>query len=60
MPDETVTAAARTRADEAPAADIWARDTAPQTPYTTRQVWIGLVVLLVGVAIAFGLPLVLA
>lgn len=35
------------------------RGTAPQSPYTMRDVGLGFVVLLVGVAIAFGLPLAL-
>lgn len=37
--------------------ELWARETAPQSPYTARQIGIGLVVLVVGLAIAFGLPL---
>lgn len=32
------------------------RTTAPQGPYTMREVWIGLVITLVGVIIAFGIP----
>jgi len=35
------------------------RSTAPQSEFTTGQVGIGIVVLLVGLAVAFGLPLVL-
>ena len=37
-----------------------ARVTAPIQEFTTKQVGIGLVVLLVGLAVAFGVPLVLA
>ncbi|MDZ7702553.1 MAG: hypothetical protein U5J98_11115 [Halobacteriales archaeon] len=40
--------------------DVWARETAPQSPFTMRQVGIGLVVLAVGAAVAFGVPLALA
>ena len=36
---------------------IWARETAPQSPYTGRQVGIGFVVLIVGAVVAFGLPI---
>jgi hypothetical protein len=36
------------------------RHTAPQSTYTSTQVVIGAVVTLVGVALTFGLPLVLA
>jgi len=35
------------------------RSTAPQSEFTTGQVGIGIVVLLVGLAVTFGLPLVL-
>lgn len=49
--------AARTAGDGG--SDIWARDTAPQTPYTARQVGIGALVFAVGTIIAFGLPLAL-
>ena len=38
---------------------VWARETAPQSPYTKRQVGIGLVVLAVGALVAFGVPLLL-
>lgn len=38
---------------------IWARSTAPQTPYTMRQVVIGLIGLAIGLAITTGLPLAL-
>lgn len=40
-------------------AGVWARETAPQTPYTRRQVGIGLVIFAVGALVAFGVPLVL-
>lgn len=40
--------------------DLWARETAPQSPYSMRQVGIGLVVLAIGAAVAFGVPLALA
>lgn len=40
-------------------AGIWARATAPQTPYSGRQVGIGLIVFVVGVVVTFGIPLVL-
>lgn len=36
------------------------RTTAPQSPYTTRDVAVGAVVALVGIAVVFGIPLVLA
>lgn len=39
---------------------IWSRDTAPQTPFTLRQVGIGFVIAAVGAVVAFGLPLLLA
>ena len=35
------------------------RGTAPQSPYAMRDVGVGLVVFLVGVAVTFGLPLAL-
>lgn len=35
------------------------RTTAPQQPYTTSQVGVGLLVLVVGVAVAYGLPFLL-
>lgn len=41
-------------------AAVWTRDTAPQTPYTMRQVGLGLVVFAVGAVVAFGIPLALA
>lgn len=51
-----------TEADEAgePADDLWSRTTAPQSPYTTRQVGIGLAVFIVLALVAFVLPLALA
>lgn len=39
--------------------DVWSRETAPQTPFTMRQVGIGLALFVLGVAVAFGLPLLL-
>ncbi len=36
------------------------RSTAPQSEYTTGQVAVGFVVLLLGLAIVFGLPIALA
>lgn len=38
---------------------IWARSTAPQSDYTMRQVGIGIIVLVVGAIVAFGIPLAL-
>jgi len=35
------------------------RETAPQSPYATRDVAVGFVVTLVGLTLAFGLPLAL-
>lgn len=35
------------------------RQTAPQTPYTLRDVWVGATIALVGLIITVGLPLVL-
>lgn len=35
------------------------RQTAPQGPYTSREVGIGFVIAVVGLAITFGLPLVM-
>lgn len=40
-------------------AGIWARETAPQSRFTTGQVGIGFLVLAVGLAVSFGLPLLL-
>lgn len=39
---------------------LWARSTAPQSPFTARQVWTGFVVLAVGLVVAFVVPLTLA
>lgn len=39
--------------------DLWARDTAPQTPYTAREVGIGLAIAVGLAVVAFGVPLVL-
>lgn len=36
------------------------RTTAPQSPYSNRQIAVGILVLVVGVAVTFGLGLVLA
>ncbi|MFB6148593.1 MAG: hypothetical protein ABEJ48_02910 [Halobacteriales archaeon] len=44
--------------EDATTTDLWARETAPQSPYTMRQVTLGLIVLGVGLAITFVLPLV--
>lgn len=41
------------------AGDVWSRETAPQSAYTTREVAIGLVVFAVAALVAFGVPLVL-
>lgn len=46
-------------ADPEEPSGIWARTTAPQSPFTFGQVATGLVVLVVGLVIAFGLPLLL-
>ena len=40
--------------------EVWDRSTAPQSPYTGREIGIGIAVLLAGLLIAFGLPLALA
>ncbi len=40
--------------------DVWTRDTAPQTPYSMRQVGIGLVIFVIAAAVAFGVPLFLS
>lgn len=39
--------------------DVWARETAPQSPYTTREVAVGLVVFAIAAAVAFVVPLLL-
>ena len=46
-------------AESEEAAGIWARTTAPQSAFTSSQVGTGLVVLAVGLLVAFGLPLLL-
>ena len=38
---------------------VWARDTAPQTPYTMRQVGIGIAIAVGLAVVAFGVPLLL-
>jgi hypothetical protein len=40
--------------------DIWERSTAPQSSYTAREIGIGIAVFLVGLLIAFGIPVALA
>jgi len=45
---------------EPPATEPPRRSTAPQSEYTGGQIAAGLVVMLVGVAVVFGLPFVLA
>lgn len=47
-------------ADAASDDDVWARETAPQSPYTTREVAIGLVVFAIAAVVAFVVPLLLA
>ncbi|MFB6087173.1 MAG: hypothetical protein ABEJ85_01530 [Haloarculaceae archaeon] len=42
-----------------PAGEPPLRSTAPQSDYTSRDVGVGFLVMLVGVAITFGLPLAL-
>jgi len=39
--------------------DLWTRSTAPQSPFTSRQVGIGFVVAAVLAVVAFVLPVVL-
>lgn len=39
--------------------DVWDRTTAPQSPFSSREVGIGLFVFLVGTGAIFGLPLLL-
>lgn len=56
-PDEAEPAA---DADEPTGSDVWTRDTAPQTPYSMRQVGIGLVIFVIAAAVAFGVPLLLS
>lgn len=53
--EATVSAPEKERPNvKVPAAE---RTTAPQSPYTMRQVGIGFAVLLVGLLVAFGFPL---
>jgi len=59
MSDEAATEA-DTEADQPGEDGVWSRETAPQTPFTLREVGIGLVIAVVGAAVAFGLPLALA
>jgi len=42
------------------AEEPWKRSTAPQSPYTGREIGLGIAVALVGFLVAFGLPLALA
>lgn len=49
-----------TDADAAEPSGIWARTTAPQSGFGTGEVVEGLLVLAVGLVVAFGLPLLLA
>lgn len=46
-------------AKDLPAREPPLRSTAPQSEYTTRDVAVGFVVLLVGVAVIFGVPVAL-
>lgn len=46
-------------AAESEDAGIWARSTAPQSEFTMGQVGTGLVVLAIGLLVAFGLPVLL-
>jgi hypothetical protein len=39
---------------------VWERSTAPQSSYTPREIGIGTAVFLVGVLVAFGIPVALA
>lgn len=59
MSDEADTEA-EAESDQPGEDGVWSRETAPQTPFTLRQVGIGLVIAVVGAAVAFGLPLALA
>jgi len=47
-------------AESEQATGIWARTTAPQSAFTSSQVGTGLVVLVVGLVLTFGLGLLLA
>ena len=44
---------------ETPKRPVTDRTTAPQSPYSGRQAGIGFVVMLIGVAVVFGVPLLL-
>lgn len=46
-------------AETAGAEGIWARTTAPQSEFTTRQVGIGILVLALGLLITVAIPLLL-
>ena len=39
---------------------IWARSTAPQSPYSMGQVGTGMVIFVIGLVITFGIPIVLS
>lgn len=41
-------------------AGIWARTTAPQSPFSSAQVGTGFLVLVIGLLVTFGLALLLA
>ena len=58
MSEERAAEAAESGSGAASEDEVWGRDTAPQTPFTLRQVWIGLLIVAIGAAIAFGAPLV--
>lgn len=45
--------------EEETPAGIWARTTAPQSPYSMSQVGAGLVIFVVGLMITFGVPMML-
>lgn len=46
-------------ADDQVESDVWTRETAPQSPYTSRQVGIGLVVFAIAAVVAFAVPILL-
>lgn len=60
MSDETEDAAYDPTSPTPPAREAARRSTAPQSEYTTGQVGLGAVILLVGLVVTVGLPLVLA
>lgn len=60
MSDETATEAEAEAEEPEVEDEVWSRDTAPQTPFTLRQVGIGLVIAVVAAVVAFGLPLAMA